>query len=254
MKKQPFTLIELLVVIAIIAILASMLLPALQKARVSAQKTTCLNNTKQLTTGTLFYADDYNGQLPTQKPATEKPSWTDNSWMWHLYHSYGVGQKTFVCSNPRRTDKDAADGFVIGIGQSIDGKVVGWGEDSGRLNYSFNQFLLLAKHDWISDIKMPAGKVSAVKQPSRMIMITEFTVPMISDGTRAFGRGILSRYATDDSSVRDHGGNGVSFGLVDGHAVNYNFPNNPGNIAFMPEAADTRPKDWFWTKLWGTLD
>ena len=74
MKKQPFTLIELLVVIAIIAILASMLLPALQKARVSAQKTTCLNNTKQLTTGTLFYADDYNGQLPTQKPATEKPS------------------------------------------------------------------------------------------------------------------------------------------------------------------------------------
>ena len=82
-----------------------------------------------------------------------------------------------------------------------------------------------------------------------MIMITEYSVPMIGDGTKAFG-GILSRFASKNTSVRDHGGNGVNFGLVDGHAVSCNFPSNPGNIAFMPDAADAHPNDGFWTKLW----
>jgi len=80
-RWRAFTLVELLVVITIVAVLAAMLLPALEKARASARTAQCINNMKQLTLCWVTYADDNEDQLVPNWISLSDYSSAPESWV-----------------------------------------------------------------------------------------------------------------------------------------------------------------------------
>jgi len=172
MKKNRFTLIELLVVIAIIAILAGMLLPALQSARERGRMARCLNNLKQWGNGLLFYENQYNDFFfprthCLRSGGAETTAWNNPNSMIRDIVAPGTSDEDWqkgrgINGCPTRTDNDTYLTYKSGVPEVTKC-------DKGRTARFYSYTLN-------SDLTGTMGTVHKATQllrPSQFIVITE---------------------------------------------------------------------------------
>jgi prepilin-type N-terminal cleavage/methylation domain-containing protein/prepilin-type processing-associated H-X9-DG protein len=146
--EKPFTLIELLVVIAIIAILTSILLPALKRARGTAVKLQCANNIRQITAQTFMYIGDFDGALPAYSKVFAIPNAAlDVFWDNYINYEYFNDREWHTMENPSKIflcPRDTAPAVYQGLTKSY------------GLNYSIMSNTTFRPESKISKYKTPS--------------------------------------------------------------------------------------------------
>jgi len=205
MKRiRTFTLIELLVVIAIIAILASMLLPALGKARESGKASSCLGNLRQQGLSLMNYTSANNDYLPTSYYYKNGADSGDGYVHWSAIitnrqtAAEPFDDKSFACPS-------------LNIPDPVQGGAGGWlpskpakDAQAKYMGYTANEiFIPRKKLASLTDIQLV--KVSKTAAPSSEILVTEYTdnAALIDDSSATGGKAIKSHRPT--SGISDGG-------------------------------------------------
>ncbi len=173
-RKQSFTLIELLVVIAIIAILAGMLLPALNKAREQARMISCNANIGQIVKAWIFYTGDHNAySMPYCRGTFTKDHANKDYDVWtsRLHSDYKLSGKVFTCPTARPLCKYPYD-QLDGDKHYTEDTMFKYGKEH-FFNYAYNGAWFGGFHFTTPASSVPLVKTSVIKNPSTKIVFTE---------------------------------------------------------------------------------
>lgn len=224
-ERRIFTLIELLVVIAIIAILAAMLLPALNNARDKARASQCMANLKQISIGYFGYQDTFEGNFPAAWRATDT---AEQTWFQKIAKYAGVTLKwndTIQVSSFRCLGNHA----IYGSNSSI---------ESGGTRYSVNY--AQNYHLGYGGFTFDAMKNSQIRNPGE-ICITSDAMPNPSTTPRiptAYYSVMLNTAGTNYKAVSNRPGtihaDGANMLFIDGHVKYFKSSEIDPEQAFKP--------------------
>ncbi|MDR0932283.1 MAG: DUF1559 domain-containing protein [Victivallales bacterium] len=230
-KKSHFTLIELLVVIAIIAILAAMLLPALNQARERAYRNSCVSNEKQLGSAIHMYLGDYSDYYPmvskigawTEANATNSTDWWNiGSFVLNRLTPYIVpGER--LCYKGYDVEKPVSKVFVCPANKKT---------TNIRKNYTANHYVFGRPNS--EAVVHPRG--NQLRKPGQLFLFAEGTEHTFDYNTAILNippRAVSVGYFDFRHDI------GMNFLFADGH-VNYQAP------IYWGISYDTRLKNEFY--------
>lgn len=268
-RKKGFTLIELLVVIAIIALLLSIVMPALNRAKVYAQRVLCGNNLRQQTLGIMLYADQNDSTTPP--PLIDGWLWDMSFWTTNQMSRFAGfdDNKTFFCPGNKVSQYDDARYWQYSwlYPGPFPNKVPLRDESTinPRSYYRVLPYIYMFKKNsmpttlitgepakWISklsDLKGPGTTIMVMDavisqgNNTQFSMITAGGIGTLSAGSLTDNTNHLSRQPLGAGSgqIKPEGAN-ISY--ADGHVTWETFGNTPPDRSFMKHRVTYGM--WFW--------